>query len=312
MKIKNFLILVFTTFALLSLCTQCAKQEIETPAAVGDTRHELPVGKGSLKVLAIGNSFLDDPMAYLESLVQASGIDRSTLCVYSAVRSGVPLEFWANTCKNGDEVTINLRAGNFTMTTTQAPLKELLAQDWDVVTVQQLSILAQDPEKLSPYLPYLVNQIRELCPNKDVVIAFQQVWSYWRENDNLQTSLENWQRINEVAKLSYKYGIDMIIPTGTAIQNARATDRNVHHGFTRDGQHLGYGVGRYVAACTWFEALIAPVYGVSVVGNAANHEITDKEKADSKNETTAVTDINRLLCQQCAALAVTNPFEISF
>ena len=308
MKTKKLIILIVATFALLSFCTQCTKQELETSTVIDDTRHELPVGKHSLKVLAIGNSFLDDPMAYLESLVHSSGIDQSKLCVYSAVKGGTSLEYWANTCKNGDEVTIYQRAGNFKMTTTQAPLIELLAQDWDVVSVQQLSNLAQNPDKISPFLPYLISQIREHCPNKNVVIAWQQVWTYWR--GSIEWSINDWENINNVVKMTFNYGVDMVIPTGTAIQNARMSVLNTPNGLLRDDKHLGYGVGRYVAACTWFEALIAPVYDVSIVGNTATHDITDKEKEGSKYETSPVTDINRLLCQQCAAAAVANPFQL--
>lgn len=289
--------------------------DIDSLSFTEGLKHELPTEKKSLKVLAIGNSFVDDPMAYFGTIVNLSGIDRSNLCFYSAVRSGSSLENWATSCKNGEIISIDRRAGQITMPLTKAPLKELLAQEWDVVTVQQVSTLAQDSSSLSPCLPYLVNQIRELCPNKDVVIAFQQVWSYWRENDNLQSSIENWQRINEVAKLTYNYGIDMIIPTGTAIQNARATELNTAHGLTRDGQHLVYGVGRYVAACTWFEALIAPVYGVSVVGNTTTVPITNEMQQiiDEQNyyDGVEVNDLNRTLCQQCAVSAINNPFQIT-
>lgn len=284
--------------------------DIESISFTEGVKNELPAGKNALKVLTIGNSFLEDPMAYLDDIVRASGIDRSSLCVYSAVIGGSSLEYWANICQKGEKVTIDLRSGTMTMPTTQATLKELLSQDWDVVTVQQLSSLAQDANKFSPYLPYLINQIRENCPNKNVVIAWQQVWSYWGED--LDMSISNWQNISEVAELTYNYGIDMIIPTGTAIQNARGTELNTPHGLLRDEKHLAYGVGRYVAACTWFEALIAPVYNVSIMGNPAVHAITEDEQTNSTYETVPVTDLNRTLCQQCAASAVANPIEISF
>lgn len=305
---KKSIFLIVTAFALLLICNQCTKQEIEAPTDIDNTKHELPTGKKALKVLAIGNSFVDDPMAYFNVIVQASGIDRRNLCVYSAVKAGATLEYWATICNNGDEVNIARRSGQLTMPITQAPINELLAQDWDVVTVQQLSNLAQDPNSLSPYLPFLVKQIRKHCTNENVVIAWQQVWSYW--DGNMEISIYNWQNINETAMIAYNYGIDMIIPTGTAIQNARGSSLNTPHGLLRDSKHLAYGVGRYVAACTWFEALIAPVYGVSVVGNTAVHAITETEQTNSIYETAPVTDLNRTLCQQCAALAVANPFEI--
>lgn len=287
--------------------------DIESINFAQGEKHNLPTGTGHLKVLAIGNSFVDGPMAYFDAIVRASGIDRDNLCVYSAVKSSASLEYWATTCKNGDNVTITRRSGAITMPTTQAPLKELLEQDWDVVTVQQVSTLSQNPNTLATNLSYLVNQIRKHCPNKDVVIAWQQVWSKWNGEDGMEQSLQDWEKLNSVVKVTPNYGIDVIIPTGTAIQNARATDLNtsLSHGLTRDGSHLGYGVGRYVAACTWFEALLAPVFGVSVVGNTAVHAITETEQSNTTYEAVPVTDENRTLCQQCAAAAVNAPFEVS-
>ena len=308
MKMKHKVIILISAIIVLLSCSGCDNQE-PVPETYDGVKHELPVGKNSLKVLAIGNSFVDDPMAYFDAIVKGSSINRASLCVYSAVIGGASLEYWANTCKKGNEVTITRRSGQMEMTVTQAPLEKILAQDWDVVTVQQVSTQAQNPSKLSPHLSYLVNTIRTQCPNKDVVIAWQQVWSYWESN--LEKSITNWQNINEVVKLTPNYGIDMVIPTGTAIQNARATELNTIHGLTRDGKHLGYGVGRYVAACTWFEALIAPVYGVSVLGSTAVHPITDYEQNHSSYETVPVTDDNRTLCQQCAVAAVNNPFQLT-
>ncbi len=292
---------------------QCSKED---PAFNFDTtdlppKHELPVGKGKLKVLAIGNSFVDNPMAYFNDIVLASGIDINSLCLYSAVTPSSSLKYWADNLADGENVTINRCAGLIDMPVTQAPLREILKQDWDVVTVQQLSNLSQDAKKLSKHLPYLVSQIRELCPNKDVVIAWQMVWSDWYDGYSYEYTLKSWEKITEVVKITPYYGVDMVIPTGTAIQNARSTNLNTPHGLTRDGKHLGYGVGQYVAACTWFEALLAPVFGVSVLGNPAIHEISDWEKSHSQFETSAVTNLNSTQCQQCAVAAVGNPYAIS-
>ena len=308
---KRFFFNVLASAALIMTGTQCSTEE-PAPGPDPDNspkRHELPAGKGMLKVLAIGNSFVEDPLAYLDDIVQASGIDCDRLCVYSAVVGYSSLQYWADRCQNDDSVTITRSSGKLDMPVTQAPLNEILNQDWDVVTVQQVSTQAQDAQSLSQPLPYLVSQIRKCCPNKDVVIAFQQVWSYWWYENG--TSLDHWEIITDVVKTTFSYGVDMIIPTGTAIQNARATELNTPHGLTRDSIHLCYGIGRYVAACTWFETRIAPVFAVSVSGNTAIHDITEDEQANSLYETAAVTSLNRSHCQQCAINAVKNPYIIT-
>lgn len=55
--------------------------------------------------------------------------------------------------------------------------------------------------------------------------------------------------------------LKVLIPTGTAVQTARIASGN--YDLTRDGYHLDRLTGRYIAACTWFEA----IFGESVIGN---------------------------------------------
>ena len=59
--------------------------------------------------------------------------------------------------------------------------------------------------------------------------------------------------VNAVKKAANLVGIKKIIPSGTAIQNARTSFIGDH--MNRDGYHLDLTIGRYTAACTWFEAL---------------------------------------------------------
>ena len=86
-------------------------------------------------------------------------------------------------------------------------------------------------------------------------------------------------------------GIERIIPAGTAIQNGRSSfigDR-----FCRDGYHLSLDLGRYTAACTWFEFLT----GKSVVGNPFSPR--------------TITPLEATTVQRAAHEAVLNPFEIT-
>ena len=58
-----------------------------------------------------------------------------------------------------------------------------------------------------------------------------------------------------------KVGIKLIVPSGTAIQNARTSA--LGQDLTRDGFHLSFTHGRYIASCTWLEAVL----GANPVGN---------------------------------------------
>ena len=75
-----------------------------------------------------------------------------------------------------------------------------------------------------------------------------------------------------------------VIPSGTAIQNARATF--LRHQLSRDGYHLSRQLGRYVAAATYYAAL----YGCKVEGNSWVHP--------------HLNSIRMTLAQRCADAAV--------
>ena len=55
------------------------------------------------------------------------------------------------------------------------------------------------------------------------------------------------------SKILTNTAISGIIPSGTAIQNLRTSP--LGDTLTRDGFHLSYGIGRYIAALTFFKSL---------------------------------------------------------
>ncbi|MDR0572467.1 MAG: DUF4886 domain-containing protein [Tannerella sp.] len=75
--------------------------------------------------------------------------------------------------------------------------------------------------------------------------------------------MKMYRAIVDVAKqISEVESIDIIIPSGTAIQNGRTS--YIGDNFTIDGFHLDYGIGRYTVACVWFEKL----FDIDVRNNA--------------------------------------------
>ncbi len=70
----------------------------------------------------------------------------------------------------------------------------------------------------------------------------------------------------------------------------------------RDGCHLTHQYSRYIAACTWFETLIQPVYGKTVLGNP--YTLRDTEYS--------ITIEDAILCQKCAVQAVQNRKDRQF
>lgn len=273
-----------------------------------------PKNVQNLKILSIGNSYTDDPTAYLGDIVEKSGADLSKLCLYIAVMSGASFETWVDKYKSNETVTISRRVGIYDIGKTSGTLKELLAQDWDIITIQQGSTLANEYDKWEPSLKEYMEILRRNCTNQNVCIGFQLIHAYWAGYGGAPVGIARYNEIvNSVKRLVQEVGIDLIIPTGTTIQNARNTSLQTEHDITRDGSHLSYGVGRYLSACTWFQVLFSPFVNKSILGNTSIHVVTEEERTagDNKYEAVDVTEENRSLCQECAFLATLDMYNVT-
>ena len=138
--------------------------------------------------------------------------------------------------------------------------------------------------------------------------AFNQTWAYSSKHKNIGkygTPANMYKKIcDSVKKMKAISGIDVVIPCGTAVQNARSVASLVtENEFTRDNQHIDLYMGRYLLACTFFEAIIAPCMGRNI-----RNDITIYGKQGGSN---TVNSSNRHILQNCARLAVANNFEVS-
>lgn len=242
----------------------------------------------------IGNSFTDDVTEYIGEIVKNAGIDERTCCVYRVTQGGSSLQTWRDKYKNNAIVSLVRKAGLLDMDITEGTLQEIIHQKWDVISLQQLSNYTNDVATFSPYLEDILSYIKKDCLNKQVAFCWHLTWSYWSEHTaSGPKEYAGWASIvSTVDKMIQKYGIDIIIPSGTAIQNARTTELNTAKSLTRDGYHMDYTIGRYIIACTLFESLFEPVYGTSV------YNVTWYPKD--------VTDFKAGIARDCAIKAVNN------
>lgn len=258
-----------------------------------------------LRVFIMGNSYTLDVTAYLEDLIRAANINLDQLGIYAGIFNGGQLADWVSRYNYGSDVTLQKMAGNIIMNETGS-VKELLNQEWDLIVLLQASNVSYDWSTFEKSLPELLTIIHENCINEDVKIAYQIPWGHTEDTapQELAGNIECTQKLME------EYEITDIIPIGTAVQNARNTSLNTPLYLTRDNWHLCMGVGRYLAACTFFESVITPISHISVLGNTAIHQLTDDEKY-KYNGSVAVDETNRLLCQLCAINAVKFPFVVT-
>ena len=269
--------------------------------------HPLPEGQGRLRVLAIGNSFAEDAMYYVGNIVENLGVAPATCSVYCASHSSASLQHWYEVAGSNETVRLTFYGGT-RMAVEQGTLPEILAQEWDVIILMQYSGLSVDYYTFNPWLHQIIDLIQQYCTNPNVTLAWQMAWSY---NDTQITDYSNYERWALIALATQKMekydGINVIIPIGTAIQNARNTSLNSVSQLTRDGWHLNAGVGRYLAACTVVQSLFAPVYGITVQNDLFLSDIPPEHSYPLE----PVTEKNRSLCHQCVINAVAQPFQVT-
>ena len=298
LQVMGKLMFVVLTWASMLACSGSDEllDDIDDPSKV-------PLDK-PLRVLVLGNSFSVDGLAYLDELARAANINLSQFGIYNGMIKGGGLADWIAVYQKGSSYSFSRASGKLGMKDHGA-LKEVLSQNWDIVVLLQASDKSYQWENFESALPTMIEIVRSHCTNPDLKLAYAIPWGHTVSS----TPREMEGNVACARRLAEEYGIDLVIPVGVAVQNARLTRLNNDTYLTRDNWHLCYGVGRYVAACTWYAALLTPRTGLPVVGNAALHPLSSSERG-SKGAV-AVDESNRLLCQQCAFQAVCHPYEVS-
>ena len=269
----------------------------------------LPYLPPKLDVLFVGNSFSIDTSSALPSILNSLGIDNVN--VYVLYKGGCSMKQHYEFYKSGENVyeLYCYNSQGEQQLERAISIGEVMQRfPYDVVVWQQYSLDSGDYTTYEPYLSKLIQAYNITKLSSRTTFAFNETWAYASNNKNLtkyQTQKNMWKNIStSVRKMKAASGIDVIIPCGTAVQNAREVEAlNVDNELTRDGTHINMYAGRYLLACTFFESIIAP---------CLNRSIREDNTVYGKNtDVGQVTDENRLLLQNCARLAVANNYEIS-
>lgn len=220
-----------------------------------------------MKVLAIGNSFSEDAVEhYLADLAAADG---RQMIVANMFIGGCQLSrHWDNA--SHDRAAYRYRKigvdGVSRQTDGMSISRALADEQWDYVSLQQASGQSGKLETYEPYLKEVIAYIKKLSPKSKII--WHQTWAYASTSNHVafpDYGNDQMRMYNEIVAASRKAmkdnGIKIVIPSGTAVQNARTTF--IGDNMNRDGYHLQLTYGRYTAACTWYEVLS----GHSVVGN---------------------------------------------
>ena len=267
----------------------------------------------TLKVLTIGNSFSDDAMEYVYKIAKEAGVAHVELANLRANNCSLAMHvsyaqsnssaymfrYWqdgATTWKDTGTWT----SGAYTMK------QAVTFTDWDYIVFQQVSA---DSGKASTYddLGKLMDYVGELNPGAK--FAWHMTWSM--RSDYASSGPSYSAIVNAVnEKITSNRKIDVVIPSGTAIENAK-TSYLTGTQLQRDAKHLSYGMGRYIAGLTFVKALT----GLSIDGTAYPTGDTEGHSTTSGNDNCKAsfkfTDEINAICKEAANNAIENPYSVT-
>ncbi|MBR5632336.1 MAG: DUF4886 domain-containing protein, partial [Clostridia bacterium] len=232
-----------------------------------ENKEVIPMMK-TLKLLCIGNSFTVDPCWHLWGICNDAGIEN--VVVATLFIGNCTFRIHWNNMKYDYHNYGYYKAtaeGDMVLQKNVSAQEALDDEDWDAFIFHQSGLRARtnDPtltttESTMTELPLIVNHVREQFPN--ALMFFQMAWAY--QADCTQTEFvkfyggdqqKNYDSVITTAKdIVPKMNLfDYVIPVGTAAQNMRTS--YIGDNITRDGYHLNYGFGRYMASLTWYTIL---------------------------------------------------------
>ena len=201
-----------------------------------------------MKILAIGNSFSEDCTAYLESIAPDAYVRNLYI-------GGCSLARHASNLQGGVAAYQYQRDAKMLGTQLVSANWALLKEDWDVVTVQQVSWESGIYESHGGYLDTVLAFIGALCPRARIV--WNQTWAYASYSTHSRFPLYGCDRarmhaaIDEAAhRLAKEYGME-ILETGRGIDLLRKHLEEDGTELCRDGHHLSLDYGRFAAAYMW-------------------------------------------------------------
>lgn len=150
--------------------------------------------------------------------------------------------------------------GNSNTQKDQDLRKVIEEENWDFIALEEATEMAGMANGYQTFLPQLAQAIKSLATNPNVKVLLHQTWAYAKTARNPTfASYGNDQKkmFDSItnAVMQGKPHVDMVIPTGTAIQNGRTS--YLGDKVLKDDIDLDPITGRYIAALSWYETLFS-------------------------------------------------------
>ncbi len=249
-----------------------------------------------MKLLAIGNSYSDDCLAHVADILLSLG--EKEVLIANLYIGGCSLQTHCQNAK-ADAPAYEYRTNDGSGWKTQYGHKisdALCSQEWDIVMTHQWSRWSGNPPTYD-VLDELLDYVRSLVKGSPKY-AWQMTWAYPKfctleafgdyQNDQMVMYESIRNAVQE--KIANRKDIFAVIPSGSAVQNARFV---LGEDLCRDELHLTNGLGRYIA-------------GLCVVGALTDLDI---EKVAFAPE--GVDEESKQIAIKAAKAALRSPYEIT-
>ncbi len=206
----------------------------------------------TIKVLTIGNSFADNACHYLNEITQS--VEGCHILIQKANLGGCSLERHAGLITQSEQDETNKPYKG-------KSLKELLeSNNWNAVTIQQVSGNSFRKETFQPYADQIVDYIKKYAPQSQIYI--HETWPYAPNCKRLAeydiSFKKMYKKLNKNYKrLSKRYDAPRL-GSGDAFYMAQKKDAAVDLWSPTDRYHASHN-GCYLAGCVWFKTL----FGIS-------------------------------------------------
>jgi len=238
-----------------------------------------------IKILSIGNSFSRDAQRYIHRLAKNDGVKIKSVNLYiggcslrthylNMLEDKAAYEFDFNGDATGIKVSI---------------AEALASDDWNYVTLQQVSSQSFDKKTFSPYIEALKELVIKYCPHAKILI--HQTWAYESESKAIRALGFNadYEMLSKIKKsyddVASLISADGIIPSGEALLRAREMGiSNIHS----DSKHASLGIGRYILALVWYKLLTG--------NDISNNSFSDfDEPVTEKERKAAIAAVNSVV-----------------
>lgn len=285
----------------------------------------------TLKILAVGNSYTCDELSYLPYVMQRVCPDVE-LTLRILHRGSGTIGDWAN---NKDATAVggmqNMwwewkefpRWNRKTLGDTATLRACVEADDWDIISFQQASEYSTDYSTIESGLTDIVSWLRtEMAYGGRIAWLLNHAW----DDVNLtpsSTSDAMHANIAATCKSVMNSGlVDLLIPSGTAVQNARhtllANTKSLLRTSSNNDKHLWEGCAPYAAACAACGAIMNMLTPVRVqfaswwaIPASAPDNVVFSDYIGVNGVDAGMDAASQNIAVQCAMNAVNRPYEIT-